>query len=43
MTLYIEEDDHGTEYLVSSSGNTEARIKLDEHERTELKKIADDL
>lgn len=42
MTLYTETDGDGAQYIVSSSGNTECRVKLDRHEREELKQIVDD-
>lgn len=43
MTIHLEENDPGADVLVSSSGNTEARIRLDRHERDELVKIADEI
>ena len=43
MTLYTETDEHGTEYLVSSAGNQDFRLRIDDHERQELQRIAGDL
>lgn len=43
MTLYTETNDHGETFLVSVSGNQEFRLKLKQHERDELKRIADEL
>lgn len=43
MTLYTETDEHGTEYLVSTNGTGEYRLRLDDHERQELQRIVDDL
>ena len=43
MTLYTKTDEHGTEYLVSTNGTGEYRLRLDAHERQELQRIADDL
>ena len=43
MTLYTETDEHGTEYLVSTNGTGEYRLRLDAHERQEIRRIADDL
>jgi len=43
MTLYTETNDHGETFLVSASGNQEFRLKLKQHERDELQRIAADL
>ena len=43
MTLYTETDEHGTEYLVSTNGTGEYRLRLDDHERQEIRRIAEDL
>jgi hypothetical protein len=43
MTLYTETDEHGTEFLVSSAGNQDFRLQINDHERQELQRIADDL